>query len=34
MAALQSGLKCSRTKVHAPLLNQIGALPLNVIYYF
>ena len=34
MAALRSGLKCSRTAVYAPLLNRIDALPLNVIYYF
>ena len=34
MAALRSGLKCSRTKVYAPLLNRIDALPLNVSYYF
>ncbi len=34
MAALRFGLKCSRTSVYVPLLKQIDALPLNVIYYF
>jgi hypothetical protein len=34
MAALRFGLKCSRTNVYAPLLNLIGALPLNGIYNF
>jgi len=34
MASLRFDLKCSRTNVYAPLLNQIDALPLNGIYYF
>ena len=34
MSALRFGLKCSRTNVYAPLLNQIDALTLNRIYYF
>ena len=34
MAALRSGLKCSRTACNAPRLNRIDALPLNVIYNF
>jgi hypothetical protein len=34
MAALQFGLKCSRTNVYAPLLNRIDALPLSVSYNF
>ena len=34
MAALRFALKCSRTSVYAPLLNQIDALPLTVSYNF
>jgi hypothetical protein len=34
MAALRFGLKYSRTNVYAPLLNRIGAFPLDVIYNF